>query len=141
MAPEIAVGGRLPLPAALVRRVVGTVLRSGRAAGRVASISVTFLGPARMRALNRAHLRHDRVTDVISFALAAPDGRLIGDIYVCAAVARAQARDAGVPVREELVRLIVHGTLHVLGQDHPAGPARTRSPMWRRQERLVARLR
>jgi len=41
---------------------------------------------------------------------------------------------------EELVRLTVHGTLHVLGYDHPAGPARMRSAMWRRQEKYVRRL-
>ena len=43
-------------------------------------------------------------------------------------------------LREELVRLVVHGTLHVLGYDHPDGPGRTRSAMWRRQERYVRRL-
>jgi probable rRNA maturation factor len=101
---------------------------------------VTFLGPTRMRALNREHLGHDRSTDVISFALPAPDGRLIGDIYVCRAVAQAQAKALGVPLREELVRLVVHGALHVLGYDHPKGDRRTASPMWRRQERYVRKL-
>jgi len=43
-------------------------------------------------------------------------------------------------VDEELVRLAVHGTRHVLGFDHPEGPGRTRSAMWRRQERYVRRL-
>jgi ssRNA-specific RNase YbeY (16S rRNA maturation enzyme) len=43
-------------------------------------------------------------------------------------------------LHEELVRLVVHGTLHVLGYDHPDGPGRTRSAMWRRQERYVRRL-
>jgi probable rRNA maturation factor len=140
VAPDVSVGGRTPIPAAVVRRVVGAVLRAERATARVAALSVTFLGPARMRALNRAHLRHDRPTDVISFALPGPDGRLVGDIYVCPSVARAQAREAGVPPREELVRLIVHGALHLLGYDHPEGAGRFRSAMWRRQERLVRRL-
>ena len=44
-------------------------------------------------------------------------------------------------VEEELVRLTVHGTLHVLGYDHPEGRGRTRSAMWLRQERYVRRLR
>jgi probable rRNA maturation factor len=43
-------------------------------------------------------------------------------------------------VREELIRLVVHGTLHVLGYDHPDHGERERSPMWRRQERYVEAL-
>lgn len=125
------------LPAATVQRIVATVLRGER---RHADVSVTFLGPGRMRALNRAHLGHDRTTDVISFALQAPDGGLVGDVYVCRAVAATQAKRVGVPLRQELVRLVVHGTLHVLGHDHPAGEERTASPMWRRQERYVKQL-
>lgn len=125
------------LPQATVRRIVAAVLRGER---RRAEVSVTFLGSTRMRALNRAHLRHDRATDVISFALSTPAGELVGDVYVCGAVAAAQAKRLGVPLRQELVRLVVHGTLHVLGHDHPDGEARLRSPMWRRQERYVGKL-
>ena len=55
------------------------------------------------------------------------------------AVARANARRLGVGIREELVRLVVHGVLHALGHDHPEGEARFRSPMWLRQEALVKR--
>jgi probable rRNA maturation factor len=40
--------------------------------------------------------------------------------------------------REEIARLVVHGTLHVAGHDHPDGESRTRSPMWKRQERILA---
>ena len=47
----------------------------------------------------------------------------------------------GIPFRRELLRLVVHGILHVLGYDHPAGEARIRSPMWRRQERYLRKLR
>lgn len=117
-------------------RIVATVLRGER---RRAEITVTFLGPVRMRRLNREYLGHDTPTDVISFALPSPDGSLAGDVYVCRAVAAVNARRLGVPLREELVRLVVHGTLHVLGHDHPEGDARTGSPMWKRQERYVAR--
>jgi probable rRNA maturation factor len=68
-----------------------------------------------------------------------PDGRLVGDIYVCRAVAAKQAREMGVGVTEELVRLVIHGVLHVLGYDHPE-TGRERSPMWRKQERYVAKV-
>ncbi len=104
---------------------------------RLAEISVTFLSSPAMQRLNRDWLDHDRPTDVLAFALPGPDQKVVGDMYVCPAVARIQARQLGVPVREELVRLVVHGALHILGYDHPAGPTRAASPMWRRQERYV----
>jgi probable rRNA maturation factor len=93
-----------------------------------------------MRSLNRKWMGHDLPTDVISFALPGPGGELVGDVYICPAVARDQAGRLGIPLRQELARLVVHGTLHVLGYDHPDGAGRTRSAMWRRQERYVKAL-
>lgn len=136
---EITVGGRRPaLPVATVRRVARAVLVGER---RDADVSVTFLGPVTMRRLNQRYKGHDEPTDVISFGLETPDQRTVGDVYLCAAVAARQARQLGVSRREELIRLVVHGVLHVLGHDHPDGPGRSRSAMWRRQERYVERLR
>ncbi len=130
-------GRRLPLSRALVRRVVETVLKAERREGLV---SVTFLGRDAMRRLNAAHKGHDRPTDVLTFALAGPPGQVVGDVYICPWVARREARARRIALRQELIRLVVHGTLHALGRDHPEGPERVRSPMWRRQERYVETL-
>ena len=119
-----------------------------------ARVELTLLGGAAMRRLNRRVTGRRGLTDVIAFALPQPDGKLVGDVYLCPGAAQRWVRgrgrgDAqGLPggrgeggaVAEELVRLAVHGTLHELGFDHPEGPGRTRSPMWRRQERYVRRL-
>jgi probable rRNA maturation factor len=135
---EVLVSGRrLPLSRALVGRVVREVLRSER---RQAAVSVTFVGRDAMRRLNREHKGHDQPTDVLTFALTDPAGGIVGDIYICPWVAQREARARGLPLRQELIRLVVHGTLHALGRDHPEGPARTRSAMWRRQERYVEAL-
>jgi probable rRNA maturation factor len=135
--PEVAVQGRpRPVGDAVVRRAVARVLAGER---RAARMSVTFVGRDTMRRLNRDHLGHDRPTDVLSFALDTPGG-LLGDVYVCPWVAARGAQARGLPARQEVIRLVVHGTLHVLGWDHPEGEARTRSPMWRRQERYVEQL-
>ena len=92
-----------------------------------------------MRRLNRRATGRRGLTDVIAYALPQPDGTLLGDVYICPAAAALQSRNGG-RVADELVRLAVHGTLHVLGYDHPEGPGRTRSAMWQRQERYVHRL-
>jgi len=92
-----------------------------------------------MRRLNRRATGHRGLTDVIAYALPQPDGTLLGDVYICPAAAAREMKNGG-RMDEELVRLVVHGTLHVLGYDHPHGPGRTRSAMWRRQERYVRRV-
>lgn len=136
--PRVSVHGRVrPLPDAIVRRAVEAVLDGERAD---AQVSVTFLGREAMRRMNAEYKGHDGPTDVIAFPLAGPDGRVVGDVYVCPWVARREAASRRIPARQELVRLVVHGTLHALGWEHPEDESRTRSPMWRRQERYVERL-
>jgi len=130
-------GSPVPLSTARVRRTVRAVLAGERAPA--SSVSVTFVTPARMRRVNAGAFGKNRPTDVIAFRLPLGKG-LAGDIYVCPAVARQSARALRVSAAEEVTRLLVHGTLHVLGHDHPAGSGRERSPMWRRQERYVRRL-
>jgi probable rRNA maturation factor len=137
-------GVQLPLPVAKVRRIVATVLRAeGRAAeppSRRAEITITFVGPKAMRRLNHEWKGRDELTDVLSFSLRPPEGGVTGDVYICPAVARGQARPHDVSFSDEVARLVVHGTLHVLGYDHPEGFGRTRSAMWRRQERYLRAL-
>jgi rRNA maturation RNase YbeY len=135
---EVVVSGRrLPLPSAVVRRVVEGVLDGER---RPALVSVTFLGRDAMRKMNATYKGRDRPTDVLAFAMTDGAGRTVGDVYICPWVAAREARARRVPPREELIRLVIHGTLHALGRTHPEGPARTRSAMWRRQERYVGAL-
>jgi probable rRNA maturation factor len=134
---RVVVAGVHPLPLRRLQRVVSHVT-TGEGGG--ADISLTFLGPRAMQRLNARHKGHDRPTDVIAFALPEPDGSLTGDIYICRWQAAREARNLGISVREELVRLVVHGTLHVLGWDHPEDDQRTRSPMWQRQEQYVREL-
>jgi len=131
---------RSPLSAERVRALAMAVLTAERV--RAALVSIAFVSARAIARLNHAHLARDGPTDVIAFALgrAWRGAPLIGDIYIAPAVARAHARRHGVTVREELARLVVHGVLHVVGHDHPDGPDRMSSAMWRRQERLVRRL-
>ena len=125
------------LPVATVRRAVVGVL-NGEGVG-AAEVSVTFLSGQRMRALNRRTFGSDRATDVIAFSLPHP-GRVVGDVYLCSGVADRSARRLNVSREEELLRLVVHGTLHVLGYEHPDGERRALSLMWRVQERYVREL-
>ncbi|HET9065934.1 MAG TPA: rRNA maturation RNase YbeY [Gemmatimonadales bacterium] len=131
------VSGAYGLPPRDVETIVSAVLAHD---ARDAAVSVTFLGLTAMARLHEAHKHRSGPTDVLSFSLPQPDGSMLGDIYVCPGVAAREARRRGITRREELVRLVVHGTLHVLGHDHPEGTGREASEMWRRQELLVESL-
>jgi probable rRNA maturation factor len=106
-----------------------------------AEVSIALLGDEAMTALGRQHLGTGYPTDVIAFSLYGKGEPVLGDVYIGVEQAERQAREAGVGLAEELVRLAVHGTLHVLGLDHPDdADEREASPMYRTQEALVAEL-
>lgn len=117
----------------VLRQAIEVTLRDD---GRISEVSLALMDDAGITALNRDYLGKDRPTDVIAFSLGTDEAPL-GDVYVGFEQASRQAVDHGVPLREELVRLAVHGTLHVLGHDHPDGDERLMSPMFVAQERLV----
>ena len=138
---DVAVEGvRIPVARARVAAVAEGVLRAERV--RDSLLSVAFVSDRRIAALNRRHLGHAGPTDVLSFGFAPVDasGDVVGDVYIAPDVARRNARAAGASLREELLRLVVHGVLHVLGYDHPEDESRYGSPMWLRQERLLRKL-
>ncbi len=140
MSASVAVqseGVRSPVALSRLTTAGALVLKAEKVGA--ALLSITLVSRRRIAAMNRKHLGHAGPTDVISFGFRDPVGAVIGDVYICPEIASANAKLHGVPVREELMRLVVHGTLHVLGHDHPDGDQRMRSPMWKRQERLLSR--
>lgn len=128
---------RAPLSAARVEAIVQLTLKAEQVDD--AMVSVTFLSSRAMARMNREQLGHAGATDIITFELTRPvaESPVTGDMYICADVARVNARTWGVPVRDELARLVIHGTLHMLGLEHPDGEARLESPMWRAQEKYL----
>jgi rRNA maturation RNase YbeY len=95
-------------------RYVRRVLRLARV--RNALVSIVFIDSRYSRRINRRYLNHDHVTDVISFPL--ETGALLeGEVYVNLDRARAQASEYGVSFSNEVARLVIHGTLHLVGFD------------------------
>ncbi len=120
----------------LARAVRITLLNEGVPS---AEISVTLLDDDVIRALNHEYLDRDHVTDVLSFSLHDEGDPVLADVYIGYEQAIRQASELGVDANEELVRLAIHGTLHALGYDHPETD-RARSPLFLKQESLVARV-
>ena len=137
---EIQVSGESPAGVSKdwLRSAVALVFRS--AGLREGEISLTLLDDDSIRELNRTYLGEDIPTDVLSFALYEGDEAVLGDVYVGYEQVVNQAGEAGISVEVELARLSIHGTLHVLGYDHPDTEARSSSDMFVLQERLVQEL-
>ncbi len=109
------------------------------------TIGLRFVSPLAIRRLNRAYRRLDRATDVLSFPCFQPSKPMVaarhepwplGDIVICPSYAAREARRRGIALREELVRLLVHGALHLVGFDHATEREETR--MFSLQEHVVA---
>lgn len=136
----VSVGEGVTPPAA-PERVEAAVRHVLRAEGvDAAEISVALVGDTEIAALNEQYLSHEGPTDVISFHLHDEGEPPLGDVYVGVEQAARQAAGFGAAADEEVLRLAVHGTLHVLGYEHPEGDDRAASPMFARQEALLREL-
>lgn len=117
------------IPHHLLRKVALAAMRAIRCPGD-AEVEVVLTGDAAIARLNRRFLGHRGPTDVITFPRGARAAdRVIGEVVVSVERARAQAREAGWPVRREVALLLAHGILHLGGMDdHTArGAARMRA--------------
>lgn len=120
-----------------VARVLKGVARVARVLG-ARSVSIAFVNATAMRRLNESYHGGRGVTDVLAFpadAISARDGYL-GEVLIHYPRAKTQARLHGVSVHDEMRLLLVHGVLHLLGEDHDT-PARA-ARMFRLQDRALA---
>ncbi len=88
------------------------VKRRGKSVG---NINYLFCGDEYLLGVNRQYLQHDTYTDIITFDYVA-GGLVSGDIMISVERVGENATGFGVPFKQELHRVIVHGVLHLLGQ-------------------------
>ncbi len=108
-----------------------------------AELSLVLLDDEGIAELNRRYRGREGPTDVLSFSLlegrhAEFRGPLLGDVVIGIDTAARSAADRGVSLDEELLRLLVHGVLHLLGHDHQEVAEARR--MRAAERRLLARL-
>ena len=102
---------------------VRTVLNAERR--RRADVTVIFVDNRYCRRINRQFLGHDYATDVISFPME-PGESLEAEVYVNLDRARIQAREYRVSIMNEVIRLVIHGILHLTGYDDRSAAQRGR---------------
>lgn len=118
-----------------IRRAVKLVLEASRIDR--ADVSVAVVDDPTIHQLNRRYLDHDHPTDVLSFVLSRGEDELEGQIVVSAETARAEAAGYGWPPENELLLYVVHGALHLTGQEDQTVESRAR--MREREKEILAR--
>lgn len=103
------------------RKACMRVLR-GEGCGKREEAAITFVDDEHIRQLNKKHRKLDRATDVLSFATG--EEGLLGDVVISIDTAKRNAKRFGSELNEEIERLVVHGTLHLLGYDHVSAKKR-----------------
>jgi len=74
---------------------------------KLPEISLVFLNDKEMKNLNRKYRKRNRLTDVLSFDY--------GEILICLPQAKRQAKLLNHSLKDELVILLIHGILHLVG--------------------------
>ena len=84
-------------------------------------LSILLVDDAKIQNLNRQHRNIDSATDVLSFPQADGDefiSHMLGDVVISVETAERQATEHRFSLEQELVILLIHGLLHLLGYDH-----------------------
>jgi probable rRNA maturation factor len=90
-----------------------------------AELSIALVGDKEMRPLNAKYRKKNKTTDVLSFPADNPATAkrvLLGDVIISVEQARRQAKERNHSLKREMVILLIHGILHLLGYDHERSP-------------------
>ena len=82
---------------------------------KIGEISYVFCSDEYILKINQEFLNHHYYTDIISFDYSKKD-RISGDIYISLDTVKANAKDYKQTYEKELMRVIIHGILHLCGQ-------------------------
>ena len=137
--PFVPVVDTLAVEAA-AQRAVAAISRPG-----AAEISVLITDDESLRELNRTYRGQDKATDVLSFGQDGPEmaswpqdaPRMLGDVVVSYPRVVEQAQTAGWAAEDELLWLVIHGVLHLLGYDDEDEDGR--AEMWTLGEMILGK--
>ena len=141
-------GGKYRISTRNVRDAAERILDEVSALGlpqHLTEMSVLFVSDKKIHVLNRDYRGKDKPTDVLSFpqsdsietAVSSPS---LGDLVISLETAKRQSREFEVTPGQEVLRLMVHGTLHLAGYDHEGVGAREANRMRRAEQRIYSKL-
>ena len=96
-----------------LRKIGKVILRKERKQNL--DLSLVFLKELKMQELNRVYRGKNKPTNVLSFQ---EEELGLGELVLCPAVIRKDAKKYGITFKAELSRIFIHGLLHLVGYDH-----------------------
>lgn len=98
------------------RHLLRQKLRNKKLLSKKSELTLVFLNKAEMRKINFQFRKKNKPTDVLSFESA--DENSLGELLFCIDVLKMQAKQQKHSLEQELLYMLVHGLLHLLGYDH-----------------------
>lgn len=95
-----------------LKKIAAKVLKGEKK--RIAELSIALVGQKLIKKLNKKYRRRNKATDVLSFS-----GEL-NEIVICPEEVKKNAKRFNSAFEKELVRVLIHGVLHLLGYTHEA---------------------
>jgi probable rRNA maturation factor len=84
---------------------------------KLETLELNFVTSETILRINIEYLDHDYLTDIITFNYSGDKENLEGEIFICTEIALENALKYNVNLDSELIRLIIHGILHLIGYD------------------------
>jgi probable rRNA maturation factor len=97
----------------LVKEVVRDIFKKEKT--KLEQLQYIFCSDDYLLEINKQHLKHNYYTDIITFDLSEKPNSVIGEIYISVDRVKDNARNYEVSFKQELLRVIFHGALHLCG--------------------------
>ncbi len=107
------------------------------------NLSIAFIGREEIRELNKKYRKRNTATDVLSFGKAkgfkeGSDSK-VKEIAICPSIIRENAKKYKSTFKKELVRVLIHGVLHLFGYDHEKGE-KEKKKMERKEDYYILKI-
>ena len=96
------------------------------------NLSIAFIGPSRIRNLNKKYRGKNRATDVLAFS----ENNKGGEVVICLQEVKKNSKRYALSFEKELTNCLIHGILHLLGYNHEKGGEKAKVMMEKQEDYL-----
>lgn len=108
------------IPRRQIEKLFGQIIKAEALKNDSGEINLVFTTDREIKVLNKKYRKKNKPTDVLSFNIGNQfgDAGIFGEIYISVETAIKQSRVYGFTLSQEILRLVCHGLLHLMGYDH-----------------------